>query len=97
MLAGRDKQSGGTWLGISKDGRVAFLTNFREVFGYPRPSVPPLPVFDDCLLCRCSVNLLSPLVVVVDRGWNPSSMPRAGDTLSQISCGAQRAPWSFCR
>jgi uncharacterized protein with NRDE domain len=30
VLAGRDLQSGGTWMGVSKQGRVAMLTNIRN-------------------------------------------------------------------
>ncbi|CAL8470993.1 g10535 [Coccomyxa elongata] len=30
ILAGRDLKGGGTWLGVSKSGRFALLTNFRE-------------------------------------------------------------------
>lgn len=33
LLAGRDLQAGGTWLGIGRDGRFAALTNVRE--GHP--------------------------------------------------------------
>jgi len=30
ILAGRDLEAGGTWLGMSPDGRLAAVTNFRE-------------------------------------------------------------------
>jgi len=37
VLAGRDLQAGGTWLGVSRNGRFAAVTNFRET------AVEPLP------------------------------------------------------
>ncbi|MBL7993895.1 NRDE family protein [bacterium] len=30
ILAGKDLQGGGTWLGVSKRGRIAMITNYRE-------------------------------------------------------------------
>jgi uncharacterized protein with NRDE domain len=30
IFAGRDLKAGGTWMGVSRDGRVAAVTNFRE-------------------------------------------------------------------
>ena len=36
IIAGRDLEAGGTWLGISEAGRFALVTNYRAP-GYPRP------------------------------------------------------------
>jgi len=39
VIAGRDLESGGTWLGVSDRGRVAVVTNLRG-FGRPEPDGP---------------------------------------------------------
>ena len=39
ILAGKDSQAGGTWLGISRTGRLAALTNFRS--GTPQRTDAP--------------------------------------------------------
>lgn len=36
MIAGRDEQAGGTWLGVASNGRFGLVTNYR-VDGYPQP------------------------------------------------------------
>ncbi|MET0249117.1 MAG: NRDE family protein [Sphingobium sp.] len=36
LIAGRDLRSGGTWLGVSEEGRAAIVTNLRG-FGTPSP------------------------------------------------------------
>ncbi|GAB2291650.1 hypothetical protein Dimus_025906 [Dionaea muscipula] len=45
ILGGRDDQAGGTWLACSRRGRLAFITNFREVRSVSPPkSRGELPV-----------------------------------------------------
>lgn len=39
VLAGRDLQAGGTWLGVSEQGRFALVTNLRG-YGAPEPGRP---------------------------------------------------------
>lgn len=38
VIAGRDLEAGGTWLGLTEAGRFALVTNFR-LPGYPRPGL----------------------------------------------------------
>ena len=46
LIAGRDLQSGGTWVGLDRRGRVAVVTNVRDGFAQPHvgPSRGALPV-----------------------------------------------------
>jgi uncharacterized protein with NRDE domain len=40
ILAGRDLQAGGTWLGLARSGRFGLVTNFRDTEPAPRAGAP---------------------------------------------------------
>jgi len=40
VLAGRDLEAGGTWLGVSRDGRLGVVTNFRDGARKPPAHAP---------------------------------------------------------
>lgn len=40
ILAGRDLRAGGTWLGVTRDGRFGVVTNFRDLESPPAPDAP---------------------------------------------------------
>ncbi len=43
IVSGRDARAGGTWLGMTASGRIAFLTNVREA---PLQGLPSVPAFE---------------------------------------------------
>ena len=54
ILGGKDELSGGTWLGCNRDGKIAFITNVREV-----KSIPQAKTRGDLTLRFLEVNFLS--------------------------------------
>jgi uncharacterized protein with NRDE domain len=51
LLAGRDLEAGGTWLGLHREGRLAVLTNFRGE-GSQRPGTPSRGLLIPAFLAR---------------------------------------------
>jgi uncharacterized protein with NRDE domain len=47
ILAGRDRQAGGTWLGVTTDGKLAAITNYRD----PRQQVVDPPSRGKLVAC----------------------------------------------
>ncbi|KAH7574789.1 hypothetical protein JRO89_XS02G0004900 [Xanthoceras sorbifolium] len=80
ILGGRDEMAGGTWLACSRDGKVAFLTNFRELQSIPQAqSRGDLPVRFlkvltlDSYSCKCARNIS--LIVVHHRHFRSKKNP----------------------
>ncbi len=56
VLAGRDLEAGGSWLGVNRQGDLAALTNFRE----GQPNLGPAPSRGDLVLGALSSPLSAP-------------------------------------
>jgi uncharacterized protein with NRDE domain len=54
ILGGKDELAGGTWLGCTRDGKIAFITNVREV-----KSIPQAKSRGDLTLRFLEVNFLA--------------------------------------
>lgn len=61
LLAGKDENAGGTWLGITKSGRFSAVTNFAE---QPPEPMPPLSRGD--LPLNFLTNRMAPIDYVAD-------------------------------
>lgn len=56
ILAGRDLEAGGTWLGITRDGRFAALTNFRDPAAHQSGAPSRGRLVADFLVGRVSID-----------------------------------------
>jgi uncharacterized protein with NRDE domain len=79
ILAGRDLQSGGTWLGVSEQGRVAVITNIRTG-GMPDPDKASRGELVTDYLCGKGERALAAL----DR-YNPFSLLTIGPEGAMLS------------
>ncbi len=67
VLAGRDLEGGGTWLGLSRDGRFAALTNYRAPRDV-RPDAPTRGVLVSGYLTGTAIAPLDYLRYVAEHG-----------------------------
>ncbi len=91
LIAGRDLQGGGTWMGVTAAGRHALLTNYREP-GHPVPPGAPsrgLPVRDFLLNADEPAAWIAALAARAD-DWAGFNLI-VGDT-RQTWCLSNRGP-----
>lgn len=99
ILGGRDGLAGGTWLACTRDGRVAFLTNVRELQSLSQPkSRGHLPVrFLQVDLFFTLWQFRTPCVFSIARVSLLSHTP-CGCSIAQVSWNKQEILlWSFIR
>ena len=81
LLAGRDLEHGGTWLGVARNGRFAFVTNVREP-GRHDPRAPSRGVLVPALLADSRPIGVALRELIADaRGYNGFNLV-AADTAS---------------
>jgi len=93
ILAGRDQLCGGTWLGITTDGRLAAITNFRDPahdrdtprfsrgtlpVGYLAETVPPQTYLETLHAKRDDYNGFNLIVADKEQLWYYSNRDNAG-------------------
>jgi uncharacterized protein with NRDE domain len=75
ILAGRDLEAGGTWLGITRAGRFAALTNFRDPGQAPRKQAPSRGQLVTSLLTTAEpVSASLERLVAVGPEYNPFNL-----------------------
>ena len=113
LIAGRDLQSGGTWIGLDRRGRVAVVTNVRDGFAKPHtgPSRGALPVaFLEGAADATATDLFANagayapfnlLLADADGCWHLGNHPLQREALTAgvhgISNGRLDAPWPKTR
>jgi len=71
VFAGRDLSAGGSWLGVTTDGRFATVTNFAEETGGPEPPLSRGALVGDFLMGEANAHQFSHQIHGPDyRGFN---------------------------
>jgi uncharacterized protein with NRDE domain len=106
IIAGRDLEAGGTWLGVTAAGRFALVTNFR-LPGYPRPGMASRGgLVTDWLAGRDTPDIaaMNPFHLIradASGAWHVSNHPAAAQPLAPgihgVSNGVFDQPWAKTR
>ncbi|WP_298194609.1 NRDE family protein [Novosphingobium sp.] len=107
VIAGRDLQAGGTWLGVNAAGRAALVTNLR-VEGYPQPHLASRgALVTDWLAGHApaapeTMNPFNLFMADADAAWHLTNHPavhrrRLAPGIHGLSNGPHDAPWAKTR
>jgi len=107
VIAGRDLEAGGTWLGVAENGRVALVTNLR-VEGYPQPHLASRgALVTDWLAGRqpaapATMNPFNLFYADAETAWHLSNHPQPlrralAPGIHGLSNGAHDDPWAKTR
>lgn len=107
VIAGRDLQAGGTWLGVNAAGRFALVTNLR-VDGYPLPHLASRgALVTDWLAghepaAPATMNPFNLFAADADAAWHFTNHPQArriplAPGIHGLSNGPHEQPWAKTR
>lgn len=107
VIAGRDLQAGGTWLGVTPAGRFALVTNLR-VDGYPKPELASRgALVTDWLAGHVSaapetMNPFNLFMADAENAWHLTNYPDVqrlplAPGIHGLSNGPHDAPWAKTR
>lgn len=74
VLAGKDLQAGGTWLGVTRKGRVAAVTNYRSADNRSQTAKSRGELVSDFLAADCSVKDYLLQLVTQREQFNPFNL-----------------------
>ena len=91
LLAGRDLRGGGTWLGVSRSGRFAALTNYRDPAQMREDARSRGDLVVNCLASDASAETLAAEVVAARAQYNPFNLLiHDGATLAMVESHSGR-------
>ena len=104
IIAGKDLQAGGTWLGVNGGGRLALVTNYR-VESYPRPDLASRgslvsgwlrdqPPTDGATMNPYNLVLVEPGVARLATNYPEAKVCDLASGVHGVSNGPLASPWA---